>query len=94
VRGGGDTASRLQCSRSRNLRHRRLDCEGMAGWRWWEEARVDKISPDPIDPPHIKSKIPRRSHGPAKIPLYTWDLFRTLTPLLSLTIMAVDEIAF
>lgn len=45
----------------------------MAGWRWWKEVRLDKISPDPIDPPHITSKIPRESHGPAKVPLYTWN---------------------
>jgi hypothetical protein len=63
VRGGGDTASGLQCSRSRNLGHHRLDGEGMTGWGGWKEVRVDKSSTHPIDPSHIKSKIPRRSHG-------------------------------
>jgi hypothetical protein len=77
VRRGDDTASRLQCSRSRNLRHHRLDGEGMAGWRWWKEYKVDKISPDPIDPPHITSKIPRRSQVLLKY-LYTLGTYFAL----------------
>lgn len=57
MRRGGDTASRLQCSRSRTFRHHRLGGEGMAGWRWWKEVRVDQISRHPIDPLHMTSKI-------------------------------------
>jgi hypothetical protein len=66
----------------------------MAGWRWWKEVRVDKISPTSHRPSAHDVENIKRSHGLAKVPLYTWNLFRTLIPLLSLIIMAVHEIVF